>query len=159
MHDGFWAAPCPAEEHITQLPHFLSDRYSLSPHDPPLFRYESLRHKSEALKNELVALPIPLHKRRKLTAGTPCKHPLPPHAALRRKRTYQADSIQAQPLLVERLAKRARFVSFAKKRQSSLLSLTDKLLVLFELHFSCSLLETACCPESYKCLMRLPLGI
>ena len=117
LHDGFWAAPCPTEEHITELHYFLSDRYSLSPQDPPLFRCESLRHKSEALQSELVALPVPLHKRRKLTASTPGKHPLPPQAAFRRKRTYQADSVQAQQLLEERLSKRARVVSSAKRRR------------------------------------------
>ena len=117
LHDGFWAAPCPSEEHFTQLHRFLCDRYSLSPHDPPLFRCESLRPKSEAFKRELVALSVSFHKRCKLTAGTPCQHPLPPHAALRRKRTYQADGIQAQRLLEERLAKRARIVSSAKRRR------------------------------------------
>ena len=117
LHDGFWAAPCPTEEHITELHCFLSDRYHLSPQDPPLFRCESLRHKCEALQSELEALPAPLRKRRKLTAGTPGKHPLPPQAVFRWKRTYQADSVQAQQMLEERLAKRARVVSSAKKRR------------------------------------------
>ena len=80
-------------------------------------RCESLRHKSEALRSELEALPAPLRKRRKLTAGTPGKHLLPPHAVFRWKRTYQADSVQAQQMLEERLAKRARVVSSAKKRR------------------------------------------
>ena len=37
--------------------------------------------------------------------------------ATARKRTYQADSIHAQQLLEEQLAKRARVVSSAKRRR------------------------------------------
>ena len=35
LHDGFWVAPCPTEEHIRALHCYLTDRYGLSPHDPP----------------------------------------------------------------------------------------------------------------------------
>ena len=117
LHDGFWAAPCPTEEHITALHCYLTDRYGLSPHDPPLFRCESLRHKSEALQYELTALPVSPPKRRRLHGSPLAKHPLPPQTVFRLKRLYQADSVQAQPLLEERLAKRARVGNEAKRQR------------------------------------------
>ena len=96
LHDGFWAAPC-------QLHRYLVDRYHFSPHDPPLFRCELLRRKHEELLSELSALPLPSPKRRKRQGNPLAKHPLPLQTVFRLKRVYQADCVQAQVALEERL--------------------------------------------------------
>ena len=69
LHDGFWVAPCPTEEHLTALHHHLVGRFGFSPHDPPLFRCEQLRQRHETLLNELSALPASSPKRRRVTAS------------------------------------------------------------------------------------------
>ena len=84
---------------------------------PPLFRCESLRHRHEALQYELAALPVSPPKRRRFHGCPLAKRPLPPQAVFRLKRLYQADSVQAQQLLEERLAKRARVVNVAKRQR------------------------------------------
>ena len=105
LHDGFWAAPCPTEEHFTELHRYFVDRYHFSPHDPPLFRCELLWQKREELLSELSALPLPSPRRRKRQGNPLTKHPLPLQTVFRLKRVYQADSVQAQVALEERLAK------------------------------------------------------
>ena len=117
LHDGFWAAPCPTDEHLRALWSFIADRYGLSPHDPPLFRCEVLRPKHEALQYELAALPASSPKRRKVQGNPLAKHPLPPQTVFRLKRLYQADSVQAQHLLEDRLAKRARVGNTTKRQR------------------------------------------
>ena len=116
LHDGFWTAPCPTEEHLMALPRHLVERYKFSPRDPPLFRCELLRPKHEGLLCELSTLPAPSSKRRKIQGNPLARHPLPLQSVFRLKRMYQADSVQAQIALEERLAKRAR-VSNTTKRQ------------------------------------------
>ena len=116
-HDGFWTAPCPTEEHLTALHQYLTDRYKLSPHDPPLFRCELLRQKHDGLQCDLSALPARSFKRRKIQGNPLANHPLPPRVVFRAKRLYQADSVLAQTALEERLAKRARTGNAAKRQR------------------------------------------
>ena len=112
-----WASPCPTEEHLTELHRFLADRYQFSAHDPPLFRCELLRRKHEELLCELSALPLPTPTRRKRQSNPLAKHSLPPQTVFRLKRVYQADKVQAQVALEERLAKRARSGNTAKRQR------------------------------------------
>ena len=83
----------------------------------PLFRCELLRRKREELLCELSALPLPSPKRRKRQGNPLAKHPLPLQTVFRLKRVYQADSVQAQVALEERLAKRARIGNTAKRQR------------------------------------------
>ena len=117
LHDGFWAGPCPTEEHLTALHRYLIDRYRLSSSDPPLFRCELLRPKHEALLQELAVLSAPSSKRRKLQGSSVVRHPLPPRTEFRLKRLYKADNVQAQIELEERLAKRARTWNTSKRQR------------------------------------------
>ena len=71
----------------------------------------------EALQYELAALPASLPKRRKVQGNPLVKHLLPPRTVFRLKRLYQADSVQAQLALEERLAKRAGVGNAAKRQR------------------------------------------
>lgn len=82
---------------------------------PPSFAVK--RRKHEALQYELAAVPASSPKRRKVQGNPLAKHPLPPQTVFRLKRLYQADSVQAQHLLEERLAKRARVGNTTKRQR------------------------------------------
>ena len=117
LHNGFWVAPCPTEEHLTALHRHLVGHFGLSPCDPPLFRCERLLQRHETLLKELSTLPASSSKRRKVHGNPLAEHVLPPQPVFRLKRLYQADSVHAQISLEERLAKRARVGTAAKRRR------------------------------------------
>ena len=114
LHDGFWAHPGPTEAHLERLHHLLCEDYGFFPDDPPLFRCKQLQPKRAALLAELDSMPS---HRSSIPGGVIGVHPMPPQVWIRRKRTYQAAGNQEQISLEERLAKRARLITCAKKRR------------------------------------------
>ena len=116
LHDGFWVAPCPSEEHLQALHRFLAGEYGFDVQEPPLFRCEQLLNKREELQRELAIVPLVPPKRRRFMPSVHDRHPLPAQASLRCKRRYHAGESRAQELLEERLTKRTRADSMKRRR-------------------------------------------
>ena len=114
LRDGFWACPSPTEAHLEQLHQFFCDHYGFVPDDPLFFRCEQLQPKRIVLLNELASMPVGSSG---ISGGVIGRHPIPQQVRIRRKRIYQAASNQEQISLEERLAKRARRLTNAKKRR------------------------------------------
>lgn len=114
LHDGFWVHPGPTEDHLTSLHIFLCQEFCFSPTDPPLFRSEQLLAKRTDLLAELAGQ---VTSPSGVLGGVAGPMALPPQLIVRRKRTYQVASNQEQLCLEERLNKRARVVTDAKKRR------------------------------------------
>ena len=114
LHDGFWVSPGPTAAHLASLHSFLCQQYCFSPNDPPLFRSEQLQAKRTELLAELDSQVSPFSG---ILGGVAGATSLPPKFVVRRKRIYQAATNQDQIFLEERLTKRARVVTDAKKRR------------------------------------------